>query len=446
MPFKNHMLSSALHDQPAQVAATDQTRRVMILIVSSVCYLAVLSFFNARGIGVSPAIVGMVEALIFAGCLGLQLPRLPLPTVTFSVCVAAWIAFTWLIRQSPDVKSGRDLIIPILFLSLGRHVADVKLAEHILKIVVGILVAVGLFEVVFTDAYANLFNTFLFYSRVTGISESAASFKGQMLSLNGYRPEGIGRTILPSLLGSHRTSSIFLEPIALGNFSVILLAWTLSKPMAEIRQARGFLLAVALLIVLSDSRFGMLTSAMLILLRFMPLSIVEKLAPTFPVFSLAAVIGVALLIPTLGDNFLGRITTSGMALLSFDWSMLLGLGRPMPNFGDMGFAYLFSRFGAPLVIIFILTLFLMPMGDQRGIRFRILIMAYVFANIAISGTSVFALKTAGITWFLFGVLSAAKPEPELKSPVTQPARFDNGESQAVLGASEELHVGYGRVA
>jgi putative polymerase len=440
------MLSSTLLHPTDQTAPVDKTKWVVIVVVASVCYLAVLSFINARGIGVSPAIVGMAEALIFAACLGIQLPRLPLPTLAFVFCAGAWVAFTWLIRQSADVKSARDLIIPILFLSLGRHVADVNLADRILKIIVGILVAVGLFEAVFTDAYASLFNTFLFYSRVTGISESAASFKGQMLSLNGYRPEGIGRTILPFILGSHRTSSVFLEPIALGNFAMILLAWVLSKSLSEIRQAREFILAVVLLVVLSDSRFGLLASAMMISFRCLPLPMVQRLAPTFPILSLAAVIGVAALTPTIGDNFLGRITTSGMALLSFDWTMLLGLGSPMPNFGDMGFAYLLSRFGAPLVIVFIGTLFLMPMADERGIRFRIFIMVYFFANIAISGTSVFALKTAGIMWFLFGVLCAAKPDQGVGPPVSEPTRVGKDRIEAASDSIEALRPDYGRLA
>jgi putative polymerase len=35
-----------------------------------------------------------------------------------------------------------------------------------------------------------------------------------------------------------------------------------------------------------------------------------------------------------------------------------------------------------------------------------LIVLYFFSSLAISGTSVFALKTAGLMWFLFGALAA----------------------------------------
>src|ERR1035437_9079109 len=184
---------------------------VTTILVASVCYLSVLSFLNARGVNVSAALVGFVEALIFTGCLSVQMKRLHLSTIALSFCVCAWIVFTWLIRQNPDVKSLRDLIIPVLFLSLGQYVADVGFADRCLKLIVGILVIVGLFEVVFTDTYANLFNTFSFYVHLGGISKSAAMFEGQMLTLNGYRPEGIGRTILPFLLGPHRASSVLMR-------------------------------------------------------------------------------------------------------------------------------------------------------------------------------------------------------------------------------------------
>lgn len=385
-------------------------RLVLFILVASVGYLSVISFLNARGISASPALVGLFEVAIYAVCLYVLGKHVSMATVAFTLCAFAWIVFTWLMRQGADAKTLRDLVIPILFLTLGRHVADAGFAEKCLKLIVILVVSVGLFEAFFTDTYAELFNTFAFYRQVTGVSEDAAMFKGQMLSLNGYRPEGIGRTILPSLLGSHRTSSLFLEPVGLGNFAVIVLAWALSKPWPEIRKAHIFTLGAILLITLSDSRFGLLMSAMLVFFRWLPLPLSSKMAPALPFLSLALVLAVTVFMPSPDDNFLGRVTTSGLAVLQFDWLMLLGLGSPLPNFGDMGFAYLLSRFGAPLSIALILTLLLIPMPNDRARRFRILVVLYVFANLAISGTSVFALKSAGILWFLVGVLSTLPAE------------------------------------
>ncbi len=378
----------------------------MTLLVASVCYLAVLSFLNARGIRASATLVGAVEAALYAACLYVLRRGLPLATVATSFCVLAWMLFLWLVRQNPDFKSLRDLVIPALFISLGRLVANIRFANRGLKLVVWIVLVVGVFEVVFTDVYANLFNTFSFYVNMGGIGESAAMFEGQMLTLNGYRPEGIGRTILPALLGSHRASSMLMEPVSLGNFAVIVLAWGLSKPWHEMRNNLFFIIAPAILIALCDSRFGLMLAGGLVALRCLPVPMLGRLAPTIPFLILAAVIGFASLKLGGGDNVLGRIAGSGIELLRFEWESLLGLDARLPNYGDMGYAYVLSRFGAPLLVVLVGLAFMAPMTDARGIRFRALITLYLSASLAISGTSIFALKTAGMLWFLFGVLSA----------------------------------------
>jgi putative polymerase len=402
------MLHSHLHVRKIYELPASSGGPVLCILVVSVCYLSVLSFINARGVSVSPAIVGLVEAAIFSACMAVIGKKLQLATIAFSVCVAAWIIFTWVARQSLDAKSLRDLIIPLMFISLGRYAADADFADRCLKLITGIVVVLAVFEVAFTDAYASMFNSFTFYMNIAGFTENAASFKGQMLSLNGYRPEGIGRTILPMLFGSHRASSVFMEPIGLGNFAMIILAWGLSKPLSEMRSSGMFIVSAAVIVTLCDSRFGLLMSGVLLACRCVPVRIVGRLAPAIPIVALSVLLGLTMYAPSLGDNLHGRITTSGMALLQFDPALLMGLKGPLPAFGDMGFAYLLSRFGAPLSIALIAILFLIPMADQRGVRFRAMIMLYIFANLAISGTSVFALKTAGVMWFLFGALSATQ--------------------------------------
>ncbi len=386
-------------------------RWVTGILVASACYLSVLSLVNAQLFAASPVVVGLAEAAIYTACIVVQAKRFPLTTVALSFCIFAWLAFTWLVRQSPDVKGVRDLLIPILFFSLGRYVANVDFADRCLKLIIAILVTVGLFEVFFTDIYANLFNPFLFYVRIGGIDESAAMYGGQLLTLNGFRPEGIGRTILPQVFGPHRASSLLMEPVAVGNFSVILMAWALSKPVEELRKIPVFIFGAAMLITLSDSRFGMMMSVALIAFRMLPLSLMRRLAPMLPFFILAVLVGLTWALPSVGDNLLGRITMSGIELLHFDSALLMGLGSPLPNYGDMGYAYLLSRFGAPMSIALIVVLFLIPMANDRGVRFRALIVLYIFSNLAISGTSVFALKTAAIAWFLMGVLGGnSKPD------------------------------------
>ena len=398
--------------------AAEATRRthfwVAVILLLAVCNLPVLAFLNAHGMAASATLVGLAEALAFALCLALQLRRLPPWTVALTLGVVSWIVLTWLVRQRPDVKSLRDLLIPILFLSLGRQVADSVFAERCLRGITALVLALALFEVLFTDTYGTLFNTFSFYASLGSIRESAAMFGGQTLTLNGFRPEGIGRTLLPALLGAHRTSSVFLEPVSLGNFAVIVLGWNLSRDWNDMRKPTLLLgLAALVLIVLSDSRFGMLMAALLLGYRLLPMPVFRWVAPVFPFALFAAILAVAWYLPLVSDTVVGRISNSGHSLLDFDGARLMGFGSPLPGYGDMGYAYALSRFGALLVMGLLLLLFLMPCTGERAQRFRALMVLYFFCSLAISGTSVFALKTAGLMWFLLGAL-AADPRLDLR--------------------------------
>lgn len=382
---------------------------VIAILLLSVSYLAILSFFNAHGLRTSTALVGLAEALLFMACAVVVIRNIPPLVVLLILGICAWLLMASLFRQQIDAKGLRDLLIPILFICLGRQVADIGFADRAVKIVLTTVVSVGLFEAMFIDTYARLFNTFSFYVNLGSISEERAMFTGQMLTLNGFRPEGIGRTILPGLLGNHRASSLLMDPVSLGNFAVIVLAWGLTKSRAQWRQALPFVVGAMVLIALADSRFGLMLLAAMLLMRLCPARLVDRAALLLPLLVVVAVIVVPLLAPEVGDTFLGRVTKSGAALLRFDLPILLGMAE-LPNFGDMGYAYVFSRFGLPLCVLLVISVFLLPNHDPRGMRYRAFLMLYLSLILSVSGTSLFALKTAGILWFLLGVLTTL-PSP-----------------------------------
>lgn len=377
---------------------------VTALLLLSVSYMAILSFLNAHGLRASTTLVGAAEALLFIVCAAAAIRHISPTAVLLLLGICTWLLVASLFRQQIDAKGLRDLLIPILFICLGRHVADIDFADRAAKIVLAAVVAVGLFEAVFVDAYSRLFNTFSFYINLGSINEQRAMFAGQMLTLNGFRPEGIGRTILPGLLGNHRVSSLLMDPVSLGNFAVIMLAWGLAKARAEWRQALPFVVGALVLITLADSRFGLMLLAVMVLMRLFPAKIIDRAALLLPLLVVVAVIVIPLLAPSIGDNFLGRVTKSGVALLRFDVPILFGMAD-LPNFGDMGYAYIFSRFGLPLCVLLVVGVFLLPNQDPRGMRYRAFLMLYLSLILSISGTSAFALKTAGMLWFLLGVLT-----------------------------------------
>jgi putative polymerase len=286
-----------------------------------------------------------------------------------------------------------------------------------LLVVAGVVVAIGLVQAVAADAYNRVFNTFNYYVNLGGISTASAQVAGQAVTLNGMRPEGIGRTLLPQLLGAQRVASVFLEPVSLGNFAVILLAWGLAKPWAEWRTAGWFIAAALVCIVLADSRFGFYMIGLLVLLRLTLHGVGHWLGLVFPAAGACALLLLATYAPTVGDNLLGRMTVSGQYLLQFNEWNLLGVRDFATNFGDMGYAYVFSRFSLPGAALMWACVYALPLRDEAARRFRTFMSAYVTLILCVSGTSLFALKTAGLVWFALGALSMRNPVP---ATTTQP--------------------------
>lgn len=384
---------------------------VASIMVASVCYLSLLSLFNAQGIlTASPLIIGVTELFIYGACL--YVLRNSIRTLFLgALCgILAWLCLAWICRGEIDPKGLRDLLIPILFLSLGQHVANTAFADRIIKSLLLIVVFFGALEVFFLDLYANIFNTFRFYVNTGATPEDRAMFEDQMLTLNGFRPEGIGRTILPMVFGQHRASSLLMEPVSMGNFAVLILAYGLSKDFSEWRKGAMFFWGAAILIALSDSRFGLMMLVPMLLLRILPAVQANRVAVFFPLLGVLVLFYVALMMPAQGDNLVGRLTRSGVEMLELPGLMWFGLSSPLPNFGDMGYAYAMSRFGLPLCTFLLIGLMWLPMPDQRAMRFRAFVLLYASAILLISGTSLFALKTAGLLWFMLGVLSADRGE------------------------------------
>lgn len=385
---------------------------LLVLLLSSVTYLSVLSLLNAQGIvPASSMLIGLVEFMIYAGCIYFLRADFPSGAMNLIVALFLLLGVFGVIRGEFDLKGLRDLLIPILFFCLGRNFSDISRADRLLKIILTIVAAFGLFEVVFLDLYSTLFNSFSFYVKTGGFQEESAMFEGQMLALNGFRPEDIGRTLLPMLLGVHRASSLLMEPVSLGNFAVIVLAWGMSKPQADWRNARIFILGACFLIILTDSRFALMMILPMLLLRALPASFSAATAWLMPGICLIITLVVPFLATGESDNLAGRVARSGVELLHFDLPMLFGLAGSLPNFGDMGFAYVISRFGFPLCAVLIFIVNVQPIFTEVAARFRAYLLLYLSAILAISGTSFFALKTAGMLWFLFGALCARNLNP-----------------------------------
>lgn len=376
---------------------------VSIILIAATTYQAFLALINAQLIRMTATLVGVAEFIIYLTCVVVLIRRIQPEIVVTTILIMAYLFALAIFRNEVELRGFRDVMIPILFYWLGRNVNDIRYADKILKIVILIVLFFGFFELFFLDWYSRLFDIFSYYVNLGSYTVSTNFTTGSMLGLNGIRPEGIGRTILPAVFSNHRISSVFLEPISLGNFSVIVAAWGLSKHREEYREMLFFVGAAILMIALADSRYGMITVAVLCVFRLLPLGRSQIVVSMLPLLGILMLVLIGLFYQgPYADDIIGRLYGSGHELLKFNTEMVLGLTGFNRFFGDMGYATMLTRDGILLCIFLWFAFWMIRMQDARGDRFRAYIAIYIALILTVSGTSLFALKSAGMLWFLVG--------------------------------------------
>lgn len=403
--------SAATNFSPQQLtipATLSQTRAdndgswVIAILVATVTYQAMLCMLDTQLHVASRGLVGLAEAIILLACLPFLARRLLPGVIILATFIGAMLCLLSLLSGEVDIKAFRDLLIPLIYFWLGCNLGRPKLADRALTYAIAIVLSFGLMELLFLDLYTTVFDIFSYYVSIGNLQPITEYVRESRLQLNGIRPEGIGRTLLPSLLGSHRVSSVFLEPISLGNFAAICAAWGLSRDKTELRHTLFFVGAAVVLIVLSDSRFALLAVSLMIGMRLILQDKVLNLAILAPFAAIALLLFLGHDATGRGaDNFHDRLAFSGMTLLDFDVHALLGFA-PAENFGDQGYAYVISTFGLPISLMLWFSFWFLPIPDTQGQRFRAFASIYIALILCISGFSLFALKSAGVLWFLVG--------------------------------------------
>lgn len=404
-----------------EIAPSENAWWVFGVLIAATCYQFVLCFLNTAGYGISAALVGMSEVIILAACLPTLLRNIPIRMALLMSAILINFLLLTLIRGEIDAKGLRDMLLAAVFFWFGWNLRRAEIIDRLLIMLSLIVIIFGVFEWASLDLYTKFFNTYRYYVSQGGIHDGHAMIQGQALTLNGFRPEDIGRTILPGLLGSHRISSVFLEPVSMGNFATLIVVWALSKKEASFRTMGVFFVAAAIMVTMADSRFGLIMIACLCVYRL----VFPRGGGPF-VFLLPILLVVFLTFMGIwslglgqGDNIIGRLARTGVVLSEMDVSTLLGIQTPLENYGDMGYAYVLSRFGAVFALALWGALWLLPFKtDSQAARFRAMGGLYMVMILSISGTSLFALKTAGLFWFVFGSLAVRDLQwPDETDPV-----------------------------
>ncbi len=326
-----------------------------------------------------------------------------------------WIAFVALVlvilatvRASFDPQALRNVLIMVVFFQLGKTIGSRETADRFLTATICFVIVVGLVEYFLKEQYLQNFDILKYYISRGLLDEDNTKYLTDNLFASGNR--AVGRSILP-FLGDHRVSSIFLEPVSMGNFAVVVAIWGLSFDAVQWRRMAKHLFFASVLIVFCDSRFASLIIFGLVIVRLLPFVWDVRVIALLPCFWILGLVAFTLLsgFSADGDDLPTRLQKSGEILLDTDFLSLIGFGPNDPAFMagilDSGISVSILIFGVPLMIFLWITFVLIPVYSLEAIRYRALVAVYSLGILTISGTSFYSSKTAAILWFLFGALA-----------------------------------------
>ncbi|HWP25675.1 MAG TPA: hypothetical protein VNL39_04955 [Xanthobacteraceae bacterium] len=303
-----------------------------------------------------------------------------------------------------DVKTVRDFMIPVAFFLLGTTSRNLIKVDSMVRIAAVIVTAVAVFEYFFLDTYLRFFNIIEYYVSRGSVDREEIDWLSVNLFVSGIRPEG--RTLFP-FLGDHRVSSIFLEPVSPGNFSVTLFFWALVRSYFEKRLYLGLFVMAIFLTIMADNRFGAFMAVVALGMVLLPNQFLRMSMFWLPFVAIFCLIGIGLANPdTPYDNSLwGRLLSSGQTLVSLNIWNWFGVGPTIEDW-DSGYTYSISRIGIIGFVAFWGIFMTLRSASAQFHMFRAFCALY-FAAILCVSYSPYTIKTAGLLWFLLGALFVA---------------------------------------
>jgi putative polymerase len=371
---------------------------VTAVILGTMTFNFMLAFVNTNITGIRDSHVMLSEMVLISIGLLLALDRRASLYIVLALYLS-YMAFILSLRPELDLKAIRDILIPLVFYSLGRKVERLEDADRIVFLSAYLVLAVGLFEFLFLDLFTSFVNIFEYYVARGTLAADSNFVEGSNLFISSTRIGG--RNFLP-FLGNIRASSVFLEPVTMGNYGAFLCLWALfRRDMAQ----RWMMFALGFtVIILGDARFGLFVT-----FAFFAVGFVHRAMPR-AVLWLAPFL-VALLLILYGgwtnqvhweDNLPGRVLSSAMIMAKLDWQAYLGLALDLPFVDDNGYAYSFSQIGVVgAAFLWALYIFASPHSETAG-KFKALATVFLCLLLVVSN-SIYSIKLAALFWFCAGV-------------------------------------------
>lgn len=393
----------ALSSAESQAAPPAVRLLTALLIVGALVFNFLLCFVNTRITGINDNYVILSEMAIVGSVFLLAMTRRSALYLLVAVFVS-YMIFLFALRGGQfNLKSVRDILIPIAFYFVGVRIRDPKLGDKLVVISALIVVGIGLFEYLAVDTFISYFNVIGYYLARGTVTVDQLYGQTKGLFISGVRPEA--RTILP-FLGQHRVSSVFLEPVSMGNFAVIIYSWALYRGREF--AGRWWVFALAFVVVaLADARFGLYTCVLITVLyplyNYIP-RIFWSVLP-FILLAVLAIYGITSVTGGGPNDISGRFAVTASILTKLTTGVVLGTETTDQFTADSGIAYSLTAFGIGGFIALWVLFVNAPLAEARAWRFHSMAIVYLLLLMLISD-SFYSIKTAALLWFLLGCSDA----------------------------------------
>jgi putative polymerase len=375
------------------------------LVLSATLYAMVLCWLFSRGAPISVTVYTVTDGAVVVAALALALVCAPKMTALPVLAISLNFLLIAVLAQNADLKGVRDVLAIVAFLGLGFAAGDLAIARYTFFATSILVLGFGLFELIAPKPYADTFNVLRFYIMRGLVNPNVRDWADNSLFVSSMR--GDARNLFP-MFGPHRVSSIFLEPVSMGNFGAIALAWGLSLPRRNFATAATALIVGVVSIILADARFAALAAVVFVFARFIPTSWARYVLAPAPFVAVGLLLWCAGAFSHYGDNLTSRLASSGGVLAALSPAELFGFSHTVTMTLDSGYGYALSAFGLPCCVALWFAFVLTPTRSHDAERFKLLIGCYICMLLCVSGSSLFALKTGALLWYIFGTMAAQR--------------------------------------
>lgn len=379
------------------------------LMVATIVFNPALAFVNGHVAPVGTALVALAQTMIvFAAIVLVVVARPP--------GVARWIMYGWLtltlwilltmVRGVIEPKIAGDILLVPAFAALGLCMRRETLFRTLVLLQI-VLVVFVVWELFFPTSFGNFFQIRDYYVATRGFTADVFWGGEDNLFVSAQRPGG---RLLRLGLDLNRGSSLFLEPVTLGNWTIVvsIALATFWKDVSG--RMRAILIATNIALLIGcDGRLAMAVNA-LILVTMPIYNRLPNPRRWLPVLYLPIIYLILFFALTFNyldgkasyDDLKGRYANSIQYLTSSGLEKLFA-ARPggTAAAADSGWLHIIltqSIFG---LFAFWLAMTTMGGSGPRGTRYAHAVAIYVALALPISD-SVLSIKAAAAMWMILG--------------------------------------------